>query len=343
MGNPNSEPQAVIFPHLYLPEAKLKKAAALFPRLFVPALHFIEQEEAGFNLPSVSRLYPSEDKRPRAELEKLVLDVQEWIERRGELGFRDFFKALLLSEQKEEDEKRWDITAMIKEGRVKKTVNASVDRATLYHFILYLFYELEKNQSTADSILDGLSRLPSPLEDALEEPDSKPDHHLSQPLSSESAPLDDEQLELIIKAWFWTFGGELSEPAILITFVPSIFHYVVDQFEESTSDSILSVKSLSISRVELPDLSRLSRDQLENILDEERLSRLAKIWEKAFAEAERGHGFSDIIKKIEEIYNEPDVEKTQTLITYFPEYETANNNPWPKELCGNLLVCFLNT
>jgi len=339
MGKQESEPKKIIFPHLYLSESRLKIAGALFPRLYVPTVGFTEQDDVGFNLHLVSKLYPPEEKNPPAELKKILPDVKKWIETRRELRFGDFLKALLLSEQKEE---MWDITAMIKEGKVRIEDKTSMDMASLYYYILYLFRELEKNQTTVDSILEDLEKLPSPLEGALEEPATNSPYQLSEPLFSEASPLGDEQLELIIKAWFWTFGEELNKSTILITFAPEIFQFVIGEFEESASEDLFSAKPLPISRFEFPNFSGLSLDQFQNILSEEKVSKLTNTWKKAFNEAIKGGDLTDILRDIDGAYGELDLEKTLVKLVYFPDKKTAENHPWVKHLCGNLLVCFLD-
>ena len=160
---------AILFPHAYLPESRVKKILSFFGPLTVFQPWFMERPILGSEANearAVQVLRPPENLKPEKGFGTRLSEYRHWIEQNSDRGYTEF---LQVSQEKDLTENTtWEIRQMIRRGG-RQTSAPQEDPALKWHLILHLAQDVEDQKREADKALKALKEKDVPLKGIVEE------------------------------------------------------------------------------------------------------------------------------------------------------------------------------
>jgi hypothetical protein len=211
---------AVLFPHVAISDRDLRRALALFDRIIVCRPWLLDPAHSPLETPpSVDIRHPPEALRPPPDFIRILSEHRRWMDDHQDIGLTSFLAAF--KNGFEDSESTWQIRKGIRTGGGSSTPTRE-EKAMEWHLLLHLSYELEQARLETDEALRRITRLESPLKEALGEDADAPGllddlHGVRSRFATEEA-----QLLQITNAWLGLFGEHLDRSTFALTFAPEV-------------------------------------------------------------------------------------------------------------------------
>jgi hypothetical protein len=222
--------RAVLFPHPYVSEVRLKRVLSLFEKVTLFQPWFLEKATPlAKEWPDLVEVAdPGDEFKPKEGFKGLLAEYKQWMRsnyRQGLASIQAFARDGL-----EADSPTWEIKSMIRNmGRTRGKDETA--KALKWHLALHLAEEMgEEQQDTAD-LLRSVEELGSPLKGAVEEENVAGLPGDLPGLESEHL-FSEERLAQILDAWFALFGKKVRGGEALITVNPRVLKFVTDTWDE---------------------------------------------------------------------------------------------------------------
>ncbi|MBW2206636.1 MAG: hypothetical protein JRG79_06965 [Deltaproteobacteria bacterium] len=259
---------ATLFPHSCLPETEIKQILSfLGPLTICEPWHL---ERPGFlsemeDHKAVKILRPPENMNPGEGFLTLLREYREWSKNHQDKGHRDFLKAVQGQESSEESS--WSIRQSLLEGRQEAPAQEQ-DQSLKRHLLLHLARDIDDSRQEADSLLESLKQIGSPLAGSVEEEPQNPfadlPHFQGEPMIGADA------MDQVLEAWIALFEKYLKNEEPLVTGNRQVLEYVLEKWEEAGEDSnepapgAIPFPWPDLSHHGLDDLLRVREDLLGN-------------------------------------------------------------------------------
>lgn len=249
--------RAVLFPHAYVSESKLKKVLSFFEKAVLFQPWFLEKTPPmARERPDLIELAnPPEDCRPEKGFRTLLAEYKEWMRRNFAQG-RASFPAVALN-QPESDSPTWEIRSMIRNPE-KSPGDDERGKCLKRHLTLHLAEDMEEGSQSAETLLRAVKGLDSPLRGALGEEDATAFLGDLPGLRSEDF-FSEGRLAQVLDAWFGLFEDQATGQDPLITVNPRVMVHLAEVWEEFASEKPGS--GLMSFTLLCPDLSSLPHQE----------------------------------------------------------------------------------
>jgi hypothetical protein len=247
-------PSAMLFPHCFIDQDRLKEAIGLFGSLEISLPWEMNlkadpvHEEAA---PFIKVLRPPEALKPGPGFGRRLAEYREWIRRHQDKSVLTFLSSLQGDDSSEE--KSWEIRKGMQGGRGQ--AETSLEEQTLkHHLVLHLAAETEESLHTAESLIDVLKASGSPLSEALDAEEGRPGLFDDLPSLKERSLWQGHQWSQIVEAWFGLFQQHLTVRRILLTLDPRLTDFLKERFENALGDvsDRLFPETITVKRPDIP-------------------------------------------------------------------------------------------
>jgi hypothetical protein len=256
----------ILFPHAWIKESDLKRAATLFDPVGIGQPWFLESQSVIFETGSFSfiRLHrPPEALKPRGDSNQLLKEYRVWMMQNRDKGYA--LSLATFPHLTDSEEAQWQIRQMIR--KMGDAVSESdQDEALKWHLFLHLATEIDSNRRDAGELIKQFKKQQSPLQDALGE-DSPTGSFFSDLPQRDAAPLIDEhQMSAILEAWLRLFGHTLRDYELLLTFDPYLMNFLTEEIKDRLGQTATHLEVGTV-RFTIPDLSSVPMDELLSYRD----------------------------------------------------------------------------
>jgi hypothetical protein len=229
-------PSAMLFPHCFIDQDRLKGAIGLFGSLEICLPWEMNlkadtvREEAA---PFVKVLRPPEALKPGPGFGRRLGEYREWIRHHEDKSVLTFLSSLQSYDPSEE--KSWEIRKSMR-GQRGQAETILEDQGLKHHLVLHLAAETEESLHTAESLIDVLKTSGSPLNGALDAEEERPGLFDDLPSLKDHSVWQRHQWSQIVEAWFGLFHQHLTDRRMLLTLDPRLTDFIEERFEKAPGD-----------------------------------------------------------------------------------------------------------
>jgi len=236
MKKAEERPPAILFPHCFIDEDRLKATMGLFGSLEICLPWEMVLKQAPVRkegAPFIKVLRPPEALKPGVGFGKRLVEYRQWMRYHQDKSILAFLSSL--QENNPSEEKSWEIRKQMRAepGEVKRKRE---DQALKNHLILHFAAETEESQQTADTLMDALKMSRSPLSGALDAEEAGPGFFDDLPSLKDGGLWQGYQWSQILEAWFGLFHQHLGDKKILLTLDPNLTDFLKERFEKALGE-----------------------------------------------------------------------------------------------------------
>jgi hypothetical protein len=228
--------RAMLFPHCFIDEDRLKGAIGLFGSLAICLPWKMNlKADSGFEgaSPFIKLLRPPEPLNPGPGFGRQLAEYREWIRTHQGRSVLAFLSAL--QDYDPSEEKSWEIRKRMR-MEPGEAVTVHGDQPLKYHLVLHLAAEVEESHHTAESLIDVLKTSRSPLSGALDAEEDTPGLFGDLPSLKDQTLWQGYQWSQIVEAWFGLFHQHLTGEKILLTLDPRLIDFLKERFEKTLGE-----------------------------------------------------------------------------------------------------------
>ncbi len=227
---------AMLFPHCFIDQDRLKGAIGLFGSLEIclpwemnlKADSVIEEAA-----PFIKLLRPPEALKPGLGFGRRLAEYREWIRTHEDKSVLVFLSSLPHDDSSEE--KSWEIRKRMR-GELGQAETIHEDQALKYHLVLHFATETEESHHTAESLIDVIKASRPPLSGALDAEEEPLGLFDDLPSLKDQSLWQGYQWTQIVEAWFGLFYQHLADKKILLTLDPRLTDFLKERFEKALGE-----------------------------------------------------------------------------------------------------------